>query len=276
MDNTVYTIFVIFLILLLISMLFSKKRCREKYNELPMPLPPNYHNPVLVSGYNSNQSGRIDLDFVYDPVNNDVILNQGNGFFNGPSTSLHSGFSNQIAYQNATNKTKFIPTGLSNYVLTGGTTGTVPNWKSPEVLANALNLLPQGSQGSQGPKGAQGTQGTQGPKGTQGLQGSQGAQGSKGNIGPKGDDAVFTFGNTSTPSNSILAGNENYINGYVFETNPSVDSANIVGSLIFNGTSGSNTQLLSYQGYKNPSRLLAETLGYSSVQKTSDNKIRIY
>jgi hypothetical protein len=274
MDNSVYTIFIIFLIVLLLTILLSKRRCIEKYDETKpraLPLPPDDHYPILVSGYNSDQNGRIDLDFVYDAVNNDLKLAQGNGFFNGPSTSLHGGNSNQLVYQTGPNRTSFIPVGPSNYVLTGGTSNISPNWQSPSVLANSLGLLPKGNTGPQGPIGAQGAQGDTGPQGDTGSRGSKGLQGPKGDTGPQGDNAVFNFG--STPSNSILAGTGS---GYTFNQNPRIVSANILAELKFNGNRGnSNNQLLSYEGYKNPSTLLAQSLGYSSAQITTGNKIKL-
>lgn len=279
MDNNISLVIFIIIILLVLLLLMYNKRRRERYEETirynPMTLQPDDHYPVLVSGYNSNQDGKLDMDFVYDAVNNDVKLQNGNGFFNGPATSLHGrNTGSNLVYQTQTNKTAFLEPGPSNHVLTGGTTSSIPNWKNPIDLANSLNLLPRGDTGLTGATGSTGDQGLQGPKGKPGPPGYVGDQGPTGDQGPPGNDATFNFGNISTPSNSILSGTDTTL-GYNFSTTPRVVSANIKSSLIFNGTAGTSTQLLTYEGYKNPSVILAQTLGRSSAQITPDRKLRL-
>lgn len=245
--NNIYIIsFVVIVIAILLVLVLSRKNSKEKYT----PLPKDDHHPILVSGYNSDQMTRVDLDFVYDAANNDVRIKEGDGYFNGPATSVYGGGNlggDSILFQTATDKTAILPAGTLRHVLTGGTTDVSPNWKDPVGLANSLGLLPQGSKGDTG------------------------------SIGPKGDTGVFNgFANLRTPKNTILTGDSTTL-GYSFAPNPLVSSANILqsGFLQYGGSYGTNTQLLSYTGYKAPSQLLAQTLGRTSVQKTSDNKIRV-
>jgi hypothetical protein len=278
MENKYIVIILILFIgtLVLFLSIRNKKEKKEKFNEITQVLmPPDEHYPVLVSGYNDNQDGKIDLDFVYDAANNELGLNNGDGFFNGPSTSLFGGNTGDIAYQTKENKTGFIKPGNSNTVLTGGTSNISPNWKSPTLLANSENILPKGPTGDQGAKGPIGPKGDTGPKGRIGLIGMVGDTGPKGLKGDTGSNGTFTFGNLSTSINSILAGNNTTL-GYEFSLTPNVTSANITNSLKYNYNEGNSNQLLTYIGYRNPSSILAESLGYSSVQKTSDNKIKVF
>lgn len=277
MDNNISLVIFIIIILLVLLLLMCNKRTRERYDETirynpSLRLIPDDHYPVLVSGYNSNQDGKLDMDFVYDTANKDLKLQNGNGFFNGPATSLHGvNTGSNVIYQTQTNKTGFLPSGPSNHVLTGGTNLVAPNWKNPIDLANSLNLLPKGDTGLTGNKGATGPQGTKGATGDRGLTGNKGDKGATGDKGPPGSNSTTNL-NASTPAYSILSGNG--IGGYIFSSTPTVNRANIA-QLNFNNTSGSSNQLLTYDGYRDVASILAQSFPGRSSASLSGRNIRL-
>ena len=285
MDNNISLVIFIIIILLVLLLLMFNKRRRERYDETirynpSLRLIPDDHYPVLVSGYNSNQDGKLDMDFVYDAANKDLKLQNGNGFFNGPATSLHGvNTGSNVIYQTNPNKTGFLPSAPSNHVLTGGTNSVVPKWTDPIELANSLNLLPKGDTGLTGNKGATGPQGTKGATGDRGLTGNKGDKGPTGDKGPQGSNATTNL-DTFTPISSILSGNDYITKGYEFSSTPTVYIANIA-QLNFNNTSGSSNQLLTYDGYRDVASILLQSLSsqygstYTSAQQTTDRKIRI-
>lgn len=279
MDNNISLVIFIIIILLVLLLLIFNKIKRERYDETirynpSLRLIPDDHYPVLVSGYNSNQDGKLDMDFVYDTANKDLKLQNGNGFFNGPATSLHGiNTGSNVIYQTQTNKTGFLSSGPSNHVLTGGTNSVVPNWKNPIDLANSLNLLPKGDTGPQGSKGDRGATGATGPTGPIGATGPKGDKGLTGPTGDKGNDAGMNL-NISVPANSILSGNQYTTLGYEFSTTPSLVNPNILWELRVNGTSANSNQLLTPIGYRDSGTILAESLGRFLASRSGSN-IRI-
>lgn len=274
--NNIYVIsFVIIFIAILLILVPSREKPKENSTEKYTPLPKDDHYPVLVSGYGSEQMGRVDLDFVYDATNNDVRLKEGNGHFNGPATNLHGGnLGDSILFQTETDKTAILPAGSLRHVLTGGTIDTVPNWKNPVTLSNSLSILPKGDSGSPGAPGAPGDKGPTGPTGMQGPIGFFGPDGAQGPKGPTGDAGIFSFGNLMTPPNTMLSGLDTTL-GYNFASNPLVSSANILNSLQYSGSIGDSNKLLSFIGYTSPGQLLKQNFGKNFLQKTSDNKIKL-
>ena len=280
--NNIYIIsFVIAFVAILLILIFSRKNSKEPY----FPVIPDDHHPILVNGqsgttgYNTMYP-RVDLDFVFDPANNDVRLKEGDGHFNGPANGIWNkagDLSYKLLYQSAPNKTVIgAPVGLDGTVLTGGTTSTPPTWSNPVTLANKYNLLPQGFQGPTGPTGPTGPVGPQGFQGPTGPAGATGPDGFTGPTGPTGDTGTFMF-NLITPPVSLLSGNTTTL-GYDFNQSPLVTSANILqnGYLQYVGVIGGPNQLLSFTGYKNPSLLLAKAFNYSATTPATKSGNAIY
>lgn len=275
--NNIYIIsFVIVFIAILLILVFSNKEQNKKLTEPYFPAIPDDHYPILVnglpgtSGYNTMYP-RVDLDFVYDPNNNDVRLKNGEGHFDGPAKAIFGGnLDPRMIYQTKTHNTTLGGIGTKGTVLTGGTIDTAPNWKNATDLAINEGLLPTGFAGPAGPTGPTGPAGPQGLQGPVGATGPTGPTGFTGPTGPVGDKGIFKF-NLITPPLSLLSGNTTTL-GYDFNQTPLVTSANILqnGVLNFNNVSGTSNQLLSFTGYKNPSLLLTQTLGRTSATRSGN------